>query len=474
MPKYFDFDNLLIEVSKKLDTKNLESYYKNYNFDKLKISKPYPSEFEDVNYFLFSNKDGKYAWRPFQLIHPAIYVDLVNKITNTSNWDMIVNRFKKFSDNQNIECHSIPIESKNKLSNKAVSIKNWWDEIEQKSIELGLQYEYIMHTDITDCYGSIYTHSIPWALHDKEFAKNNRGFEHIGNLIDKYIRDMSFGQTNGIPQGSILMDFIAEIILGYVDLLLSEKIFSEGIIEYKILRYRDDYRIFTNNPQEAEKISKLLTEVLISMGIKLNANKTFISNHVIRDSIKPDKLYWNGIYKKVKTFQKKLIQIHQLSEEFPNSGSLSTALIKFYDEIEKKEEIKENIFVLISISIDIALKNPRVYPIVCGILSKLIFFISIEERERVLSIIKKRFERIPNVGHIQIWLQRITLTINKNIEYSEKLCKKIIDNDVELWNNEWLNDELKEIIEKTDIIDRKVISEMEPVIELNEIRLFDY
>ena len=35
--------------------------------------------------------------------------------------------------------------------------------------------------------------------------------------------------------------------------------------EYKILRYRDDYRIFTNNSQTGEIVLKKLTEVLIGL-----------------------------------------------------------------------------------------------------------------------------------------------------------------------------------------------------------------
>ena len=35
---------------------------------------------------------------------------------------------------------------------------------------------------------------------------------------------MSYGQTNGIPQGSILTDFIAEIVLGYADEQISSEI----------------------------------------------------------------------------------------------------------------------------------------------------------------------------------------------------------------------------------------------------------
>ena len=82
-----------------------------------------------------------------------------------------------------------------------------------------------MHLDISNCYGSIYTHTIPWALHTKHVAKSNQNNNDLlGNKIDSLIQLMQNGQTNGIPQGSVLMDFIAEIILSYVDKLLDEKL----------------------------------------------------------------------------------------------------------------------------------------------------------------------------------------------------------------------------------------------------------
>ncbi len=44
------------------------------------------------------------------------------------------------------------------------------------------------------------------------------------------------------------MDFIAEIVLGYADTLITTEIKAAKILDYKILRYRDDYRIFVNSP----------------------------------------------------------------------------------------------------------------------------------------------------------------------------------------------------------------------------------
>jgi len=147
-----------------------------------------------------------------------------------------------------------------------------------------------------DCYGAIYTHSIPWALHDKDVAKKKRGDKTlIGNIIDWQLQAMSNGQTNGIPQGSVLMDFIAEMVLCYVDSLLTDKIKKCKNIsrkDYKIIRYRDDYRIFSNNPQIAEQIIKELTDILNDLGMKINSAKTHGINDVVHSSIKPDKLFW--------------------------------------------------------------------------------------------------------------------------------------------------------------------------------------
>ena len=474
LPKYFVFEDLLDAISKEIEGNTLEEYYKNRNPSNGKPRKPYPSETEDVNYVLLNNKDGKYAWRPLQLIHPAIYVALVHEITKEKNWTLIVDRFQEFTNNPKIKCHSSLIESENELSDKATSIINWWESIEQNSIELALCYEYVMHTDISDCYGSIYTHSIPWAIHTKAFAKQHRSLNYIGNLIDKYVRDMSYGQTNGIPQGSVLMDFIAEMILGYVDHKLSERIKS-SINDYQILRYRDDYRIFTNNPQDAEKITKCLTEILIELGMRLNAQKTIVSNNVIQDSIKPDKKYWNSVKTRSKSLQVHLLLIHQLSEKFPNSGSLRKALDKFFKRIEKIEETKENIQVLISILVDIAFKNPRTYPIVCGILSKFLLLINENDKQSaLLNQIKNRFQKIPNTGHIKIWLQRITLKIDRDIEYEEILCKRLNDNSIKIWNSDWLNSELVDIINTTQIINKQIIEEIDSSIEPDEIQLFEY
>ena len=259
LPPYFRFDWLLAGTFEVLQGKQLRE-----------LRSRSPREYDRVNHRILANKDGRYAWRPLELIHPAIYVSLVLCMTEPHQWELICNRFRGFHNNSKVSCLSLPVESLTKQKDKASQIHQWWWEVEQKSIELALDYEFIIRTDITDCYSSIYTHSIAWAIHTKEIAKNDRRSEHlIGNVIDSHIQDMRQGQTNGIPQGPVLMDFIAEIVLGYADEELTREIdaLEPSVGEYQIIRYRDDYRIFVNHPQDGERILKCLTEVLIDLGL---------------------------------------------------------------------------------------------------------------------------------------------------------------------------------------------------------------
>lgn len=82
LPAYFDFSELLSATSIELENKPLS------DFQSTK-----PKEIEGLNYTLLCNKDGKYSWRPLQIIHPAIYVSMVQKIARYDNWKFITKRF---------------------------------------------------------------------------------------------------------------------------------------------------------------------------------------------------------------------------------------------------------------------------------------------------------------------------------------------------------------------------------------------
>lgn len=56
-----------------------------------------------------------------------------------------------------------------------------------------------------------------------------------------------------------------------------------------------------------------------------------------------------------------------------------------------------------------------------------------EEKENIIELIHKKFNKLPNIGYLHIWLQRMTYGINKDKNYEETLCKKIINPDTKVW-----------------------------------------
>ncbi len=396
-------------------------------------------------------------------------------MTRKDSWLEIVTRFQKFASNPRISCLSVPVQSLTPETDKAEQIKQWWEKVEQKSIELSLDFEFVVHTDLVDCYAAIYTHSIAWALHTKKIAKANKNdMGLIGNVIDLHIRSMRHGQTNGIPQGSVLTDFIAEMVLGYADSKLSTSILEEKIEEYQILRFRDDYRIFVNNPQDGEKILKCLTEVMIDLGLKLKPEKTRASSEVIRSSIKEDKLDW--LFRKTgdKILHKQLLIIHDQNTKHPNSGSISRGLQDFDERLENVRKV-DFPMPLISIVVDIALRSPRTYPVSAAILSKLIDFLDIENEKRiVVEKIRRKFSALPNTGHMEIWLQRFSIKYDHSIDYEEPLCNLVRQEPASIWNNCWISlSSLDNVIDPQKIIDEEELERVGAVIPNKEVRLFD-
>lgn len=464
LPPYFQFGKILSDVADILKNRQLADMSKK------------PRDYEGVNYSMLSNKDGRHAWRPFQLIHPAVYVSLVDQITTSNNWRVILDRFNQFHESKNFACLSIPVQSLSKRKDRAAQILQWWQGIEQQSIELAMEYEYVFHADITDCYASIYTHSIAWALHDKEVAKSRRNDGTlIGNVIDWGIQDMRHGQTNGIPQGSVLMDFIAEMVLGYADLQLSERLEKAGITEYHILRYRDDYRVFVNNPQTGEAILKALTEVLIGLGLKLNTSKTYGSQSVISSSLKTDKWAWLRGRQWDENLQKHLLIIHAHGLDYPNAGSLVIAMTDFNRRLSRVKR-PQNPRALLSIAVDIAYSSPRTFPVCAAIISQLLRFLETKaERVQILTMVHRKLSRFPNTGLMEVWLQRIGhfYRFKPKPGYGERLCHLVEGKKTMLWNNDWvMAEELKAAVNPARVIDEDAFNAMTSVVSPSEVDMF--
>lgn len=91
LPRYFDLDVLLKQAVDTFGTSELKEIRdrivkkekgKNLNY----------FDFQDVNYTFQLNKT-KTTYRPITLIHPYLYVDLVNFLTKDDNWTELLQRF---------------------------------------------------------------------------------------------------------------------------------------------------------------------------------------------------------------------------------------------------------------------------------------------------------------------------------------------------------------------------------------------
>jgi len=469
LPPYFVFNKVLLDIEKSLSGeltyKDLTSAKKN----------------ETVNHVLYGNKDGKYAWRKYEIINPLLYVSLVNIISKKSNWNSMQNRFKEFQKDKNIECESIPALPTSRSKQRAAQISQWVNNIEKKSIIFSLEYNFLYQTDITDCYGSLYTHCLPWAIHTKKISKNKRKYDDLfGNKIDHHIQAMSSGQTNGIPQGSILMDFLAEIVLGYADSELSKKL--KHVLKDKkfhILRYRDDYRIFVNDISDGDTILKCLGEVLLDLGFRLNTHKTYFDDNVVSGSIKKDKmdaLKFGYVPKKLSKNEllRQLLIVQQVGKQFPNSGTLKNRLSKILDVIKPKYFYNQQ-RVIAGLLIDIAYNNPDTFPIIAGLISNCIAKLSYKRQKEIITLIQSKICTLTNIGLLEIWTQRMSLGLKFELNLNEKLCKSVYDANQQIFETNWIkNTTIKNIIDGNVYIDKKIISRTKAKIENKEVQIFSH
>lgn len=465
LPKYISFEPILNDVSAVLN---------GGNYDQFKHGNP--SALPNVNYNFIANKDGRFSWRPYELMHPAIYVSLVNAICDEASWESIRARFEEFQSGV-VECCSAPVVSVDHQSDVATQIKNWWNSIEQRSLTYSLEFSHLLHTDVTDCYGSLYTHSIAWALHGlSEAKKGKKNKSLLGNKVDSYIQASRYGQTNGISQGSVLMDFIAEIVLGHVDQQINLKL--DGDKDIRVLRYRDDYRIFGNSDERTEAVLKIVSDNLRTVGMKLGVSKTFSSRNVVEGSIKPDKLAGIELQdlglSNAKTIQKQLLRLHAFGQRFPNSGALRRLVGEFHTSISKQTEAPDDLEVQVAIATDIAFVSPSTFPAVAGILSHLIALAPSDKKALLWKKVCEKMDRVPYNGYLEIWLQRVTRpkAVGITFESDEPICQIVNGASSQLWDSSWIkSDPLEKALNVGKIVVADV-GEVHEVIQPEEVEIF--
>lgn len=127
---------------------------------------------------------------------------------------------------------------------------------------------FVLQADVSQCYASLYTHAIPWALHGKAHAKRHQN-KTDGDKIDRAVRRCTSGQTVGIPIGPDASFVIAEIVLTSVD-----GRFRRQVPKLRGFRYLDDYEAAFSSRSEAEQAQSSLEGALADFELALNPFKT--------------------------------------------------------------------------------------------------------------------------------------------------------------------------------------------------------
>lgn len=501
MPEYLNFDPVLAFAREHIADTSIDKCLKDIN----------PENMSDANYDIMLNKDGRYAVRVLSLSNPFLYYLLAREICTPEHWAAILDDFKVFGSAPHIQAVGIPVIPADKENfHKATTILNWWNRFEQMAVKLSLDYRYMFVTDITNCYGTIELQTVEKALSRKGTASE----VNVKTDIVRILTMLRQGRNIGLPQGSTLYDIVAEIVLGYADMLLREALERDGITEgYEILRYRDDYKVFANDKDLLERISYTLQHVLEGLNLRLNSAKTRISDSIITDSIKPDKLayiYNTPIYNNKKCcdfdgIQKQLLFILQFGRQYPNCGQmrmllskLSTWIEEYIENVAKNQKSKakpkveakpgeedaedkktqkrpgtiiEDIMAMSAIAAQIAAENLNSAHYALKVISQMLSTISAEQvengkqasKDEIVTKVLNRLGSMQNSDYLKIWLQNLAVKAEYKGDYSfadgkgNGLCHLVCGADANLWNNSFLAPAYLEGFDATAVVDAAVL-----------------
>lgn len=214
-------------------------------------------------------------------------------------------------------------------------------------IKASLGYKYMLKVDVANCYDSIYTHSIAWAICGKEEAKKYlrsktpediKDKYELADKLDTFIRYQKNNETNGILVGPFTSRIFSEIIFAAIDQQLREK--------YVFRRYVDDFYFYFRTEVEAKGSIPHIDRVLSKYGLHLNASKTKVTcfPHEILSQI-------SVIFHKSYRYEGVFGVLNAASELYTNGekGAYKYALKYIKDKAPRVENVEINISHLINI-----------------------------------------------------------------------------------------------------------------------------
>lgn len=129
--------------------------------------------------------------------------------------------------------------------------------------------QFLVKSDVSNCFPSIYSHSIDWAARGKFVAKKDRSTRAWQAKLDLFVRNCHDSETKGVMIGPAVSNLLAELVLQRVDEILTKK-------GYGFVRYIDDYTAYCAERAYAEQFVIDLQRALGEYRLDLNTRKTRI------------------------------------------------------------------------------------------------------------------------------------------------------------------------------------------------------
>lgn len=170
-------------------------------------------------------------------------------------------------------CSNSPISVSQPVRSNARAVSSLFQRNEEPLIRArrSVGARYLLRTDLVRFYPSIYTHSIPWAIHGKTVARNDTQNKLFGNRLDVCVREMQDRQTGGIPIGPDSSFIIGELVGSRLDLDLAQRM---SPVPLRGTRFIDDYSLYFNSRGEAERAIAAIHGVAREFELEINDTKT--------------------------------------------------------------------------------------------------------------------------------------------------------------------------------------------------------
>lgn len=304
---------------------------------------PFSNKQYNSQYIYYDNYRNNNIPRVLAIPSPFAYENLCREISE--DWE---NLKKYFYQKTNLQKYKISRVHIRKLAKTEALFKMNYDNWTIDGFpepDLLLEKKYIVKADIANCFPSMYTHSLPWALVGKSIAKQNmHDNDQWYNKIDSYSQKIKDKETHGFLIGPHVSNLLSEIILCDIDSRLCTK--------WDYVRNIDDYTCYVKTKDEADDfLLDLLTE-LKGYDLLLNQKKISISelpknsDDDWRISLnKADYLLkYNQPYVKYTNIQNYFDTVISLVNKYNNSSILAYALkviAGYYLQKGKKRKFKK-------------------------------------------------------------------------------------------------------------------------------------